>query len=59
MEEECDEQLTSSDYASDIYVEEDNEVVTSTSTPMQRLHAMLNEVVSKVWTLVRVACNVS
>ena len=52
MEEECDEQLTTSDYASDMDVKEDVDVGTSTSTSMHMLHVALGEVVEKVRTLV-------
>ena len=56
-EEEGDEQLTASDYASDMNVEEDVDVGTSTS--MHRLHVTLSEAVAKFRTLVWVACNVA
>ena len=57
MEEEGDEQLTTSYYASDMDVEEDVDVGTSTSTSMHRLHVTLSEAVAKVRTLVRAARN--
>ena len=57
MEEEGDEQLTAFDYASDMDVEEDVDVGTSTSTSMHRLHVTLGEAVAKVRTLVRAARN--
>ena len=52
MEEEGDEQLMASDYASDMDVEEDVDVGTSTSTSMHRLHVILGEAMEKVRTLV-------
>ena len=52
MEEEGDEQLTASDYASDMDVEEDVDVVTSILTSMHRLHVTLDEAREKVRTLV-------
>ena len=55
MEEEGDEQLMASDYASDMDVEEDVDVGTSTSTSMHRLHVILGEAMEKVRTLVRAA----
>ena len=57
MEEECDDQLTTSDYASDMDVEADVDVGTLTSTSMHRLHVTLGEVVAKVRTLVWAARN--
>ena len=57
MEDKGDEQLTTSDYASDMDVEEDVVVGTSTSTSMHRLHVTLGEAVGKVKTLVRAARN--
>ena len=57
MEEEGDEQLTASDYASDMDVEEDIDVGSSTSTSMHRLHVTLGKVVAKVRTLVWATCN--
>ena len=57
MEEEGNEQLMAFDYASDMDVEEDVDVGTSTSTSMHRLHVTLGETVSKVRTLVQVARN--
>ena len=57
MEEEGDEQLTASDYASDMDVEEDVDVGTSTSTSIHRLHLTLGEAVAKFRTLVRAARN--
>ena len=57
MEEEGDEHLTAFDYASDMDVEEDVDVGTSTSTSMHRLHVTLGEAVTKVRTLVRAARN--
>ena len=57
MEEEDNEQLTASDYASDMDVEEDVDVGTSTSTSMHGLHVTLDEAVSKFRTLVRAARN--
>ena len=56
-EEEGDEQLTASDYASDMDVKEDVDVGTLTSTSMQRQHVTLGEAVAKVMTLVRPARN--
>ena len=46
MEEEDDEKLTASDYASDMDVEEDVDVGTLTSTSMHRLHVTLGEAVA-------------
>ena len=57
MEEEGDEQLTTFDYASDMDVEEDVDIGTSTSTSMHRLHVTLGEAMAKVRTLVRAARN--
>ena len=57
MEKEGDKQLMASDYASDMDVEEDVDVGTSTSTSMHRLHVTLGEAVAKVMTLVRAAHN--
>ena len=57
MEEEGDEQLMAFDYASDMDVEEDVDVGTSTSTSMHKLHVTLGEAVAKVRTLVRAARN--
>ena len=57
MEEEGDEQLTTSDYASDMDVEEDIDVGTSKSTSMYRLHVTISEAVAKVRTLVWAARN--
>ena len=57
MEEEGDEQLTASDYASDMDIKEDVDVGTSTSTSMHKLHVTLGEAVAKVRTLVRAARN--
>ena len=57
MEEEGDEQLTASNYASDMDVKEDVDVGTSTSTSMHRLHVTLGEAVAKFRTLVRAADN--
>ena len=59
MEEEGDKQLTASNYASDIDVEEDVDIGTLTLTSMHRLHVTLGEAVSKVRTLVWHACNCS
>ena len=57
MEEEGDEQLMAFEYASDMDVEEDVDIGTSTSTSMHRLHVTLDEAVAKVRTLVRAARN--
>ena len=57
MEEEVDEKLRASDYASDMDVEEDVDAGTSTSTSMHRLHVTLDEAVEKVRTLVWAARN--
>ena len=59
IEEEGDEQLTASDYASDMDVKEDVDLgtSTSTSTSMHRLHVTLGEGVAKVRTLVWAAHN--
>ena len=59
MEEEGDGQLMAFDYASDMDVEEDVDVGTSTSTltSMHRLHVTLSEAVGKVRTLVRATRN--
>ena len=57
MEEEGDEQLTASDYASDMDVEEDIDVGTLTLTSIHRLHVTLGKVVAKFRTLVRAARN--
>ena len=46
-----------SNYASDMDVEEDVDVGTSTLTSMHRLHVTLGEVVAKVRTLVHAARN--
>ena len=53
IEEEGDEQLTASDYTSDMDVEEDVDVGTSTSTSMHRLHVTLGKAIAKVRSLVR------
>ena len=47
MEEEGDEQLTASDYASDMDIEEDVDVDTLTSISMHRQHVTLGEAVEK------------
>ena len=52
MEEKCDEQLTTFDYASDMDVEENVDVGTSTSTSMHMLHVTLGEAMAKIRTLV-------
>ena len=57
MEEEGDVQLTNSDYASDMDVEEDVDVGTSTSISMYMLHVTLGKAVVKVRTFVRAARN--
>ena len=57
MAEEGDEQLTASDYASDMDVEEDVDVGPSTSTSMHRVPVTLGEAVAKVRTLVRATRN--
>ena len=57
IEEEGNEQLTTSDYASDMDIEEDVDVGTSTSSSMHKLHATLDKVVAKVRTLVRATRN--
>ena len=49
--EECDKQFIASDYASEMVVEEDVDVGTSTLTSMLRLHVTLGEVVAKFMTL--------
>ena len=58
MEEEGDEQLTASNYASDMDVKEDVDVGTSTSTSMHRLHVTLGEALAKFRTLVWAADNI-
>ena len=57
MEEEGDEQLTASDYASDMDVEEDVDFGTSTSTSMHGIHVTLSEAVAKLRTLFWAARN--
>ena len=57
MEEEYDEQLTTSDYASDMDVEEDVDVGTSTSTSIHRLYVTLGDAMTKFRTLVWTAFN--
>ena len=57
MAEEGDDQLTASDYASDMDVEEDVDVAPSISTSMHRVPVTLGEAVSKVRTLVRATRN--
>ena len=57
IEEEGDEQLMVSDYASDMDVEDNVDVGTLTSTSMHRLHVTLGEAVAKVRTLVQDALN--
>ena len=57
MEEEGYKQLIASDYASDMDVEDDVDVGTSTSTSMHRLHVTLGKAVEKVRILVRAASN--
>ena len=52
MEEEGDEQLMDFENASDIDVEEDVDIGTSTSTSMRRLHVTLDEAMAKFRTLV-------
>ena len=57
MEEKGDEQLTASNYATDMDVKEDVNVGTLTSTSMHRLHVTLGEAVEKFRALVRAARN--
>ena len=57
MKEECDEQLPTSDYASDMDVEEDVDVGTLISTSMHMLHITLDEEVAKVRTLAQAVDN--
>ena len=57
MEEEGGQKLTTSDYVSDMDVQEDADVGTSTSTSMHRLHVTLGKAMAKVRTLVRAAHN--
>ena len=52
MEEECEEQLTTFDYASDMDVKEDVDVGTSISTSMHGLHVTLDEAMAKIRRLV-------
>ena len=57
IKEKGDEQLTVSNYGSDMDVEDDVDVGTLTSTSMHRLHVTLGEAMAKVRTLVQDARN--